>query len=227
MSAPPPNVEQLLELACADSRIGLDEVRKRPRGQWREELSISVEPADADNKARLQLGDPMMMAELATVLEMDHTSSSQTGPLLLLCRRVNHFMNSMGQGLDALGSVRNPLAMHPDDMESLQIKAEQHVEVRSATGVVETHVVADDTLRRGVVSLSHGFGGLTGAESEGASIARLIGLDECDPVTGIPRMSAVQVSVSPVIERMQNRLPEQLRLQSPRVAFPQAISDTP
>lgn len=198
MSGPPPSVERLLELACADARIPLEEVRRRPRAQWHEELTIPVAPPDPDNQARLQLGDPRMIEELASLLPTRASAASSRAQFMLLCRRVNNFMNSMGQGLDALGSVRNPLAMHPHDMERLRIEPEQVVEVRSSAGAVEAHVVADPTLRPGAVSLSHGFGGPIGAPGEGVSVARLVGLDEPDPITGIPRMSAIPVSILPV-----------------------------
>jgi anaerobic selenocysteine-containing dehydrogenase len=195
MTEPPPTVEELLRMACEDARIPLDEVRSRPRGHWQEDLSIPVTSADHDNTARLQVGDPTMMTELSSLLAAGPEPLSSD--LLLVCRRVNNFMNSMGQGLPALGSTRNALGMHPDDMVRLGIEDDDLVQIRSATGVVETPAAADKSLRPGTVSLSHGFGGRFEDTSpdRGASIARLIGLDESDPITGIPRMSGIPVSV--------------------------------
>ena len=198
MAAPPPSVERLLELACDDARIPLQDVRDRPRGQWREDLCIPVAPADPGNESRLQLGDPTMLAELAAVAAIAPKAKDDM-PLLLVCRRVNNFMNSMGQGLSALGSTQNPLSMHPDDMARLHIADGAPVAIWSSAGTVRTLAAADAGLRPGTVSLSHGFGGRLGDEAaDGASVAALIAMDEPDPITGIPRMSAVPVRVEPV-----------------------------
>lgn len=53
-----------------------------------------------------------------------------------------------------------------------------------------TTVEYDDTLRTGTISLTHGF-----AE---VSVQRLIDLDRCDPITGIPIMSGITVKMEPV-----------------------------
>ena len=74
------------------------------------------------------------------------------------------------------------------------------VRIRSAHGEITSVVESDDSIRAGVVSMTHGFG-VRVAEGEenplttGAAVTRLIGLAESDPITGIPRMSAVPVSV--------------------------------
>jgi len=59
---------------------------------------------------------------------------------------------------------------------------------------------ADETLRPGVIALSHGFGPASpdrerDARDGGANVNVLIDLDEPDPVSGIPRMSAIPVAV--------------------------------
>jgi anaerobic selenocysteine-containing dehydrogenase len=200
MSAEPPGVEELLDLACADSRIPLDEVRSHPHGRLFDQLSIAVEPADPGNRDRLQLADPLMMEELVSVLAAGMPVPGLGSALSLLCRRVNHFMNSMGQGLPALGSTDNPLSMHPADMARLGIGEGQKVEIRSAAGAAEACAASDSSLRQGCVSITHGFGGrmAAAAGSNGTSVARLVDLDEADPITGIPRMSGIPVVVSPL-----------------------------
>ncbi|MGE4243341.1 molybdopterin-containing oxidoreductase family protein [Ramlibacter sp.] len=193
MNGPPPNIDMLLEQVCAGSRVPLDEVRKYPQGRLFEEVAQVVQPADADCTARLQLGDPMMMADLGEVLEEGARAAPQAqGEFKLITRRVNNFMNSVGQGLPSLskGRTAHPVQAHPDDMRGLSIAEGAPVRLRSKNGEVVTTVEYDDTLRRGTMSLTHGFAQ--------ASVQKLIDLDRCDPITGIPIMSGIPVRVEPV-----------------------------
>jgi anaerobic selenocysteine-containing dehydrogenase len=187
----PPSVEDLLCMGAEASRIPLDEVKRYPRGHLFD-LDIPIEPAVPGNTARLQLGDPMMMDELAHVAA-DTDKGTAEYPLTLLCRRVNNFMNSVGQGLPSLGSVRNPVSLHPDDLRDLGLEVGDTVTLSSPAGTVSCHIEADATLLRGTVTLTHGFGWTTGTDGKGTSVEQLVGLDEMDPVTGIPRMSAIPV----------------------------------
>jgi hypothetical protein len=59
---------------------------------------------------------------------------------------------------------------------------------------------ADETLKRGVVSLTHGYGCLVGEEFDyrerGSSIALLVSLErDCELLQAMPRMSGIPVRV--------------------------------
>jgi len=54
----------------------------------------------------------------------------------------------------------NPLFIHPDDLLELDAVDGQLARIRSRAGAVLAVMEADDTLRRGVVALSHGFGAI-------------------------------------------------------------------
>jgi anaerobic selenocysteine-containing dehydrogenase len=99
------------------------------------------------------------------------------------------------------GRTYNPAFMHPADLAELGMEPGDTVEIRSAHDAVVGIVECDHDLRRGVVSMSHGFGGNPGdAEDprvDGANTNRLLRADvDFDPITGMPRMGAVPVSVS-------------------------------
>lgn len=206
MEGEPPSVAQLLEMACKDSRVPLDEVKRHPHGHLFREISVPVEAADDGCTARLELGDPLMVQDLVQVLAegRDAAKPSEEFPLKLICRRANNFMNSVGQDLPSLsrGEAANPIHTHPEDIARYALVDGEEVWLRSAHDAVRGVVRADDTLRRGTLSLTHGFGGSiadagAGKEDRGASVARLVGLDERDPVTGIPRMSGIAVALVP------------------------------
>ena len=58
----------------------------------------------------------------------------------------------------------------------------------------EAEHTTDDSLRADSVALCHGFGDASG----GVSVTGLVDLAEADPITGIPRMSAIPVTVQRV-----------------------------
>jgi len=205
MSSPPPSVDDILEHACKGSRIPLDEVKKYPHGNSFDHIKVPIEPRDPDCKAKLCLDDPMMIRELAEVFEEEARSArnSPQYPFQLICRRLNNFMNSMGQGEASLskGEIASSIYMHPKDMDATGIESGSAIAVESSHGSAEGVAKADPSLRPGVVAMPHGFGTAikkTSSIAQGASVTRLIGMEEYDPISGIPRMSAIPVAIRPL-----------------------------
>ena len=113
-------------------------------------------------------------------------------------------MNSLGRRLPGL--VRhgyNPCFMHPDDMSAADLLPGELVDVTSDHGSVGAIVQPDRTLRRGVLSMTHGFGGEPGLEEDlhrfGTNPTRLLSLQtELQPISVMPLMTAVPVTLTPV-----------------------------
>jgi anaerobic selenocysteine-containing dehydrogenase len=100
------------------------------------------------------------------------------------------------------GRSYNPAFMHPDDLAHLGVEAGDIVEIRSAHDTITGVAQADADLRRGVVSMTHNFGGNPGEDEDprvdGANTNRLLRNDvEYDRYTGQPRMGALPVAVVP------------------------------
>jgi len=197
-----PNTDELIALACSDSRVPLDEVKSRPHGHVFD-IDVRVQPRESDCKAMLQLGNEMMMEELRALhAEGAEEKVDPMFPFRLVCRRSNNFMNSMGQSLPSLsgGRTDTPAFMHSRDLAALGIADGVRVSVRSRHGHMLARVKADDSLRRGLISVVHGFGApMSGADDKNTlalgSVTRLIDMGERDPISGIPRMSGVPVAV--------------------------------
>jgi anaerobic selenocysteine-containing dehydrogenase len=195
-----PSVEDLIELSCRNSRIPLSEVKRHPHGHVYE-LGVQVEGRDPACEAMLQLGDPTMMRELQEIaVGPAAPTPSEEWPLQLLCRRANNFMNSVGQGVPSLngGDTHTPAFMHPSDMRALELTEGHLVVIRSASGHMLARIQADDSLRVGLVSVVHGFGSpvrFDASELSLGSVTRLIDMTERDPISGIPRMSALPIRV--------------------------------
>jgi len=202
-----PTTDELIALMTHDARVPLDEVKRYPHGRVFDQANVTVLPRDADCTALLELADPLMMADLDAVRASDARATQgapaasfadehgagEAQPLLLVCRRANQFMNSVGQELVERGGTApaNPLFMHPERIAALRLVDGEAVIVTSPSGQIVAPLKGDASLRTDTVAIFHGFADGLG----GASVTRLVSLEEADPITGIPRMSAIPVTV--------------------------------
>ena len=202
-----PTTDDLYEIMCRDSHVPLEEVKRHPHGHVFEELvEQRVGSADADCDGRLDVGNADMLAELGEIRDRaTATERSTDRPFLFVPRRENRVINSTGRTLPGLmrGRSYNPAFMHPDDLADLGVSAGDLVEIRSEFDAIIGVAEPDADLRRGVVSLSHGFGANPDEDEDprvdGANTNRLLRTDvEYDRYTGIPRMGALPVGVAPV-----------------------------
>ncbi|MDP3675307.1 MAG: molybdopterin-dependent oxidoreductase [Novosphingobium sp.] len=198
MAGEAPSLDELFEWATINSRIPLDEVKKYPHGK-KFQIDITVEPRDPECTARLELADAVMMAELRELRAQEPLADPRY-PFRLVCRRANNSYNSIGTDLPELlkGKPYNPVSAHPLDLATLGVTVGDLVTIQSPVGPLLAVAEADDTLRRGVVSLTHGFGSQGGdPRVVGSNVNELIDNAEYDPLTGIPRMSGIPVAIVP------------------------------
>jgi anaerobic selenocysteine-containing dehydrogenase len=132
--------------------------------------------------------------------------SVSEGTLKLISLRTNFMHNSNLANMPALKRGRhgrNPLHMHPDDMAARRLGDGDPVRIANDYGKIESTVVADDTLRRGVVAMAHGYGharsfGLSNARAEpGANVNALMptGPDSHEPLSNMAHLTGVAVRV--------------------------------
>jgi anaerobic selenocysteine-containing dehydrogenase len=197
--------EQIYEAVCATARVPFEQVKQNPHGKVFD-IDEVVQPADPGCGDRLDVGSGYMMAELTAVAAEDFGTARTDAahPFRLVNRRSNNFINSSGLGIDVLHKGRrfNPTFMHPDDMARLDLAPGDRVTIRSRHDFVPGIVEPDDTLRSGVIAAWHCFGGLVDEDDrfleQGANVGRLTPNDvDYDPISGIPRMSDIPVSVTP------------------------------
>jgi anaerobic selenocysteine-containing dehydrogenase len=173
---------------------------------FEELLEQRIGPPDPDCEDRLDVGNGEMLTELAEIRERALVAEvDPTRPFLFVPRRENRVINSTGRTLPGLmrGRSYNPAFMHPDDLARLGVAAGDLVEIRSEYDAITGVAGADVDLRRGVVSMSHNFGGNPGEAEDprvdGANTNRLLRNDvEYDRYTGQPRMGALPVAVVPI-----------------------------
>ena len=201
--AHPPTTDELLEALTRNSRISLADVKKYPHGHVFEEPVRIVEPRSPSCRAKLDLGNEVMLGELGEVAEEEIPRESEFA-FRLVARRLLEIHNSAGRDIPKL--VRkyqyNPAFMHPDDLEALGVAAGDVVEIESDHSRILGVAESESGLRRGVVSMPHAFGDAPTPENDarvrsiGSNTGRLSPVDRhYDPYTGIPRMSAIPVHV--------------------------------
>ncbi|OZG72789.1 dehydrogenase [Hahella sp. CCB-MM4] len=88
------------------------------------------------------------------------------------------------------------LRMHPNDATDLDVKDGDSVMVRAKRGDITVTVQIDDSVRRGMVTLPHGYGmRYRNGEPNGPALNMLTAGDHCDPLSKTPYHKYVPVSI--------------------------------
>lgn len=196
-----PRAKDVIRAFSSRCRFTYEELAANPHGVLLDETAI-IQPA-GEQTARLELCAPDVAAEIANVF--NRPASDPAWPFLLIVRRQLESMNSAFSN-SAMARRRyptNPAFMHPTDMAENSIAEGDRVRVASPYGAVFAFAQADPSLRRGLVSMSHGWGladDSTDPEHiKGAFVGRLISLKhDLQTINYMPRQSGVHVAVERV-----------------------------
>ncbi|MFD8523313.1 molybdopterin oxidoreductase family protein [Streptomyces capillispiralis] len=129
------------------------------------------------------------------------------GGLVLVGRRHLRSNNSWMHNVPALtgGSNRCTLHLHPEDAEALGVRDGEPVRIKGAGGEVTAPAEVTDVVRRGVVSLPHGWGHdrpgtrtRHAAADPGANVNQLLDGSLLDPLSGNAVLNGVPVEVAPL-----------------------------
>jgi anaerobic selenocysteine-containing dehydrogenase len=196
----PPTDDELLALVLGHAPVSLDELKRHPLGYYHSELQYAL-PMDPATAGRFGLMPDDVEAEIAVLRNEIDVPADDRFPFQLTNRRSRHRMNSMGGTLPELRRLMpyNVGNMNPQDMAAHGVDAGDWIEVSSEHGAIEVLAEPDETIRRGVVSISHGFGGLPDEEdflAKGASPNALISTDDhLQTINAMPRMTAIPISI--------------------------------
>jgi len=197
----PPDTESLLDLIAKDAQLPLSEVRKHPGGIVFEAPAQFVPPAKPDCTGQFDVAPADVTAEI-NELAQTNTDLPNGFTHLLAVRRMRDVVNSSYREIPNIASraAYNPLSMCPEDLTSLELISGDYVTITSEHGKVEALVKSDESLRKGVVTMSHGFGGLpdehTAYEAAGANTNLLVSLDNnVQKINGMARFSSIPVRI--------------------------------
>jgi anaerobic selenocysteine-containing dehydrogenase len=200
-----PATEDIYALIAAGSAVPLERIKQYPNGHVFDDARVYVGPRDPACTDRLDLGNEVMMGDLAAMAAEDilvRRGTNADYPLLLIPRRIQNVTNGTTR-LEPrrLKVLTNPAFLHPDELRMRGITPGDLAEVRSRHGRIEVVVEADPDLRRGVLAIAHGFGRAPNESADtrrhGANVNRLTRLDDdYDRFSGMPRMGAIPVSLT-------------------------------
>ena len=203
------NDDMVLDYAFAKSRLAMSEIRAK-RSTIHEELAIKVVAADPDASARFAVAPPDVVEEISVVLsektgaEVINGFDATKFPFRLISRRLKHVLNSLGREIPGLARVgtTNAAYMNPLDMRDLSLSDGELVRITSPSGEVVGVAEGSDTIKRGVISMSHSWGGSITDEDvrlHGTPTNRLCTVDSGrDPINGMAIQSAIPIAVTKV-----------------------------
>ncbi|MDG9713714.1 molybdopterin oxidoreductase family protein [Streptomyces sp. DH10] len=137
---------------------------------------------------------------------LKHALAERPDGLVLVGRRHLRSNNSWMHNVPALtgGSNRCTLHIHPEDAERLGVRDGAPVRVKGAGGEVTAPAEVTDEVRRGVVSLPHGWGHSRpgtrlshAATDPGVNVNQLLDGRLLDPLSGNAVLNGVPVEVAP------------------------------
>jgi len=146
---------------------------------------------------RIHLAIPEMLDELRALPTESPPSADYPFVLMAGERRSYNanqiFRDPAWRKVDKHGALR----IHPEDAAALGLANGDPANCRSARGELRVVVEIDDTVRRGMVTLPHGYGSrYQGSEPIGPAVNRLTSREHCDPFSKTPYHKYVPVRVS-------------------------------
>ncbi len=201
-----PTTEQLLDIRMDDAAVEANVLKSHPSGntydlphavvrEGRPEANelFDVMPSDVSEECE-NLANNVQRVDSPTTISGERCSHRLT------CRRSKDTFNSIGTNLeDTLERTPyNPAFLNPEEMQEMGLSLGDEVTIASAYGCVNAIVKPDPDLRRGVVSISHGWGGLPDSPEEGGTSVNL--LTNChekyEPINAMPHMTGLPVTVN-------------------------------
>ena len=187
--------------------LSLDVLAANPHGIDLGPLTPRLPAALRTVSGTVELAPTPVLADLARLEATLVSPPEGNGSLVLIGRRHLRSNNSWMHNIDVLakGRFRCTLQVHPDDAVRRGLTDGGEALVTSRVGEVTALVEVTDSIRRGVVSLPHGWGhDQPGAPFAVASLRPgvnanvLTDPEVLDPLSGNAALNGVPVTVSPV-----------------------------
>jgi len=209
----PPTQDDLLRAVAKDAVMPFDEIVRHPMGVADPNGPQYALPGNPGPDDRFTLAPDDVVAEIKAMagekLVWDTiVANGNRATHRFSVRRQRDMWNSVGRELP--GTKRrvpyNTARIHPDDLAELGIESGEMIRLSSEVTTVEIEAEADSTVRRGVVSMTHGYGTLpeeNDYKRDGICANILITSDrsKIEAINAMPRMSSFAVHISPADRR--------------------------
>ena len=208
----PPTTDDLLAIIARNAPVSFDEIREQPLGCFYDGEPQYAEAGNPGPNDRFTVCPPDVeqeMKELAAepILQETKVSNGMIATHRFTTRRHRNIWNSTFRENEALKKrmPHNAAMMNPADLEVIGVKSGDTVRISTVTTTLEVIAEADDTVRPGVLSMTHGFGALpdkTNYREDGVCTNLLISTDQdLQTINAMPMMSGFAVHVSPADRR--------------------------
>jgi len=199
-----PSVDDLLAIVTRHVPGGIEALKAAPRGLVDETAEQFVEPAEPGWEGRFTVIPPDVREEIAAVLAEDFADGARRHRLAV--RRLREVFNSVGRDLPTTRKrvPYNRAFVNPDDLAEIGAADGDEIEIESDRGAIMAVAEADPTLRRRVVSIAHGFGGLPdeagneGYYRQGVSANLLLDAGRREAINAMPQMTGIHISLRKV-----------------------------
>ena len=206
----PPTTDDLLSIQLAGSWTTLDALKESPHGLEIELGDRRVQPDPAAVAAQFDVMPADVAAELETFVRRSGTpgnwsSGGKPYQFLLSTRRLRDFFNSNGIHNEAVRARNpyNPAYLNPQDLGDLGLAENSRALITSPHGEVTAIVRSDPDLRRGVISMAHGWGEgadeTPDAATKGTCVNWLTESSvEVEAINAMPHISAIPVNITAI-----------------------------
>jgi len=202
----PPSTEELFRILFRNGRVSFDEIKQYPGGHIFASEAF-VEPGSPGANAKFDLIPDDIKEEIAAVVQEEFSivRRSQDGhvfDLLLICRRLREVFNSGGRSSPEIRKRQpfNAAYFNPTDIAAQGFASGDRIEIVSDNGAIPAVIASDPTMRPGVVSMAHGWGGLPGDDEGydrvGACTGVLINTErDYEAINAMPRQSSIPIYI--------------------------------
>jgi anaerobic selenocysteine-containing dehydrogenase len=203
----PPTDELFLSILASHGNVPFEELKQvAVGGRIFADLPEVRVLAPSEERGRFAVMPDDVAQEIRAFAQTRSTAQGvATGndfPLRMIARRIREVSNTSCRSFKSARQRApfNPVCAHPQDLARFGLEDGADCWVISDNGRIPAIARSDTTLKRGVVSMTHGYGWLAGENvdyrDKGASISLLISLErDCEPLQAMPRMSGVPVRV--------------------------------
>lgn len=195
-----PTTDELLQMATVHADFDLEHLKAHERGLYVDKPQHVV-AADPTLDTRFSL----LPADVAEELQAVYAAAPSPGfGYRFAVRRMRDTLNSACRDLPSIKQrvPYNLAYINPLDLQAEGCAAGDRLRVCSEHGSIEVIAEADSTVRQGVISVSHGFGGLPDADDylhQGSNTNLLISSSsDLASINAMPRMSGFPVRLEVV-----------------------------
>ncbi len=196
-----PSNDDLIRIIARNGSVAVDEIMSAPGGAVFDVDEQIV--ADAGDGASASARFELLPVDVSRELEHALASASYADGygFRLGVRRMREVQNTMYRRLPSIRARNpyNPAWLSNEDFDRLELCDGDWVRISSEEGSIIARAKPDPDLRSGVVSITHGFGGLDGDggfDLVGARVNDLISMERhIETINAMPRMTGIPVDV--------------------------------